>query len=189
MRKAVTIIILTIIFSCQSNNELPQKMAVNMKMPVSELLKEAPPMAGPLLHPEPYELKMEMSKLEADVYELKLNMLLYNGSYYVSPNAKRDFKGKFTLQLDESEHLIPASELVETPRSVEEYDPHPFVRGNVNWVRQNTKYSLRLKRNTKDYFVVKGFIQFTIEPRCTLEKIPIIIKNVQEGLRVELFGC
>lgn len=79
--------------------------------------------------------------------------------------------------------------LIETPPSVEEYDPHPFVNGYVNWVRENTSYQQQIKRLSDGTFVVKGFVQFTIEPRCTLEKIPFFIKYNQSDMRVEVARC
>lgn len=184
---AVSIVILS--FSCQSDKRQTQEIAANKTAPVSVSNNELKDLFGPKENAEPYKLKMNMSKLEGEIHELELNMLLFNGAHFVSPNAKRDFSGKFTLQLDDSDHLLPISELIETPRSVEEYDPHPFVKGNVNWVREDTKYTLKFERKTEKNFEVKGFIQFTIEPRCTLEKIPIIIKNIAGRLRVEIFQC
>ena len=41
----------------------------------------------------------------------------------------------------------------------------------------------------KEDFDVRGTIQFTIEPRCTLEKIPVIIKRQEGTVKFEVFGC
>ena len=144
---------------------------------------------GPLSDLEPYTITFHTDQLPNDVYEFVVKMKLNNGSYYVSPNAKRDFKGKFTILLDDSNKLKPITELVETPLSVEEYDPHPFVNGTVNWVRINTIYTQQLQVTSEENFQLKGMIQFTIEPRCTLEKIPIIFKYDNGKMRVELFQC
>ena len=189
MNKFLAGILVVLSFSCQFDKPQSQELIAKLETPVVVPVNEMKPTAVPKDNTKPYELKMKMNELEKDVFELELNMLLFNGAHFVSPNAKRAFKGKFTVHLDDSDKLIPISELIENPRSVEEYDPHPFVNGDVNWVREDTKYTLKLMRKAEKYFSVKGFIQFTIEPRCTLEKIPIIIKNVKGKLRVELFQC
>lgn len=189
MIKFLAVILVVLSFSCQSDKAQSPQIAANMETPIVGPMNDVKPLPAIKVSSEPYELKMKMNELENDLFELELNMILHNGAHFVSPNAKRAFKGKFTVQLDDSDKLVPVSELIENPRSVEEYDPHPFVNGNVNWVREDTKYTLKLERKAEEYFSLKGFIQFTIEPRCTLEKIPIIIKNVKGKLRVELFQC
>jgi len=140
-------------------------------------------------HPHPFQVKFDMVQLEKDVYDFMVSMELNDGAHFISPNAKRDFKGKFTLQFDENQELEMVSDILETPLSVEEFDPHPFVDGYVNWVRENTRYNQKLNRKVENNFHVKGFIQFTIEPRCTLEKVPFIIKYEEGNMRVELWGC
>jgi len=188
MYKFLAGIIVVLSFSCQSEKSSSQPSIAKLETPVfGPTNKEK--LITLLDKSEPYELKMKMNALGNNDFELELDMLLFDGAHFVSPNAKRAFKGKFTVHLDDNDHLTPVSELIETPRSVEEYDPHPFVSGKVNWVREDTKYILKLKRKKQEYFSVKGFIQFTIEPRCTMEKIPIIIKNVKGKMRVELFQC
>ncbi len=138
---------------------------------------------------EPYEIKLEISPLGNNLFDLEINMLLNNGSYYVSPNSKGDFTGMFTLHIEENEELELISNLVETPASIEEFDPHPFVNGYVNWVRENTTYHQKLQPKTKDKIILKGYVQFTIEPRCTLEKIPFIIKYYKGEMRIEIDKC
>jgi len=189
MYKLVTFTIAIAIFSCNPNapsNDIAMADTAKETATLNQVTTVKTKMAATT---EPYALKINMNPLQKDTYELEIVMILQEGAHFVSPNATGNFSGKFTLQLDDSEYLTRVSELIETPRSVEEFDPHPFVNGNVNWVREDTKYTLQLKSGTKEYFSVKGFIQFTIEPRCTLEKIPIIIKNVGGELRVELFLC
>jgi len=124
---------------------------------------------------EPYEIDIQINEVGKNEYQLVIKMELQNGAHFVSPNAKRDFTGKFFMDLGSYEHLAFDGILLETPRSVEEIDPHPFVGGPVNWVRENTTYTQTLKLLSKDDFEVFGRIRFTIEPRCTLEEIPFAI--------------
>lgn len=189
MNKLFAGMVLVLSFGCQSNISETQNTLAKLDTSISSDINEIQPLEFPKVKSEPYELKMNIIAVKGDVYELELSMILNDGAYFVSPNAKRDFKGKFTVQLEDNEKLTPISEWIEIPLSIEEYDPHPFVNGNVNWVREDTKYTLKLKRNTTESFHVQGFIQFTIEPRCTLEKIPIIIKHSGGEMRIELFQC
>ena len=138
---------------------------------------------------ELYELRFEINKLENGVYDLILDMELKNGSYYVSPNSKGNFTGIFSIIIDENDKFEKTAKLIETPLSVEEYDSHPFVRGYINWVKENTNYRQRIKRKSDEDFEVSGIIQFTIEPKCTLEKIPFFIKYKDGKLKVEIARC
>lgn len=73
---------------------------------------------------------------------------------------------------------------METPLSKVD-ENHGFVK----WVRQNTHYKQSLKVLSNENFEVYGYIQFTIEPRCTLEKIPFILSYVDGKLSVKMDGC
>ncbi|HCY80824.1 MAG TPA: hypothetical protein DHV22_04055, partial [Xanthomarina gelatinilytica] len=105
-------------------------------------------------------------------------------------HAKKDFKGKFSMTIEDSSKLNMTDDIIEIPRSVEEMDTHPFVDGKVNWVRENTLYKQNLNILTKDDFEVTGFIRFTIEPRCTYEEIPFKVTQSSGVLQVTLVaGC
>ncbi|MCT4699017.1 hypothetical protein [Tenacibaculum haliotis] len=138
---------------------------------------------------EPYKLKLASKKLQNNEYDLSISMELFNNAHFISPNAKRKFKGKFKVVFDTTDKFSLLDKLIEIPLSTEEYDEHPFVNGTVNWVRENTVYHQKIKRTNNESFQVKGYIQFTIEPKCTLEKIPFIIKYENSKMRIELFGC
>jgi hypothetical protein len=120
----------------------------------------------------PYELKLSVENVDSDHYDLVTNMKLFGGSFYVSPHAERDFTGRFTIVIEDNDKLVLASEFIETPRSKEVFDPHPFVSGEVNWVSEDTRYDHHLTVISKEDFKVSGMIRFTIEPKCTLEEIP-----------------
>lgn len=138
---------------------------------------------------ESYEVKFSLEKLNDNSYNIVVKMFLHNNSYYVSPYSRRDFKGKFKLNITPNNNLTIDNFLIESPQSQEEYDSHPFVNGLVNWVRVNTSYKKQLFINTKENFITNGFIQFTIEPKCTLEKIPFMITQKNGNLSIELGGC
>ncbi|MCK5638528.1 MAG: hypothetical protein KAH67_07435 [Flavobacteriaceae bacterium] len=122
-----------------------------------------------------YTLHFKIENADNQNPTLVIAIELYNESYYISPNAKRDFSGKFNMDLGSYNNLNFKGDVIETPRSIEEYDSHPFTNGLVNWVHVNTTYKQSLQLKTKEKFVVFGRVQFTIEPRCTFEEIPFAI--------------
>ena len=124
---------------------------------------------------EDYTLHFSLEEEKNQQHILVVSIELHNDSYFVSPNSKRDFKGKFRGDFGTTESIEFYGDFVETPLSVEEFDPHPFVRGTINWVREDTTYKQLLLLKTQDNFQVYGRIIFTIEPRCTLEQIPFSI--------------
>lgn len=137
----------------------------------------------------PYNISFSLKKEQKTSYLLIINMQLAEGAYYVSPNSRRDFKGKFKLYIDSKTHLGLDRFLIEQPASTEVYDKNAFVDGYVNWVTENTQYSKQIQVLTNNDFIVHGYVQFTIEPRCTLEKIPFILKQQNGKLVVELDVC
>jgi len=133
-----------------------------------------------------YNLQIEIETTEYNKFNLMVSIELKNGGYYVSPNAKRDFTGKFNIDLGSYDNLDFDGNIIETPLSIEEYDQHPFVNGLVNWVRENTTYKQPLQIKSVRDFEVFGRIRFTIEPRCSLEEIPFAI-SYQNGI-MKLFS-
>ena len=130
---------------------------------------------------EPYNIMIDIETTEKNTTYLVVSMELNNGSHFVSPNAKRHFKGKFYMDLGSYADIDFEGDIIETPLSVEEVDAHPFVNGTINWVRENTTYKQALNIKSKDDFEVFGRIRFTIEPQCTLEEIPFAI-TYKEGV-------
>ena len=137
----------------------------------------------------PYDLDFRLEKTGADTYALITTMELHGGSFYVSPCAKRDFKGKFRVEVANEDHVALAADFTETPRSAEVIDLHPFVEGPVNWVNVNTTYEHRLTVSSKEDFELGGKYVFVIEPKCTLEQVPFLIKQRSGVLTIEKWKC
>ena len=137
----------------------------------------------------PYELGFDLEKTGDNQYKIITTMKLFGGSFYVSPHSTRDFKGRFTISMADNQHLTLADDFKETPRSKEEIDLHPFINGPVNWVREDTRYEYMLTVNSQDDFDVGGKFIFTIEPKCTLEQVPFILKYRSGILRIEKWLC
>jgi hypothetical protein len=137
----------------------------------------------------PYVLSFDIEKGKDDQYSMVTTMKLFGGSFYVSPHSTRDFKGRFTIELVDNDHLILGDNFKETPRSEEVFDPHQFVNGLVNWVQEDTRYDHSLTVKSQEDFDVGGKIIFTIEPKCTLEEIPFMIKYRSGVLSIEDWKC
>jgi len=127
----------------------------------------------PRPHNAPYNIMFDIETTENNTNYLVISMELYNDSYFVSPNAKGNFKGKFYMDLGTYTDINFDGTITETPLSAID------VESQVNLVRKNTTYKQALKLKSKGDFEVFGRVRFTIEPRCTLEEIPfgIIRKN------------
>lgn len=189
MKTILITILLTAGISCMSDKVIDQTNILTSE--TSEPLMGMLPSVNvkPVITSEPYEINLELKKIKTDLYDFEISMKLNNNSHFVSPNAERDFSGKFTILMNETNKLVAIEDLIETPRSVEEYDPHPFTDGLVNWVRVDTKYNQKLQQKSQDNFEVSGIIQFTIEPRCTLEKIPFTITHLEGKMTVSINRC
>lgn len=128
---------------------------------------------------KPYEVKFSIESKDDEYNLVAVVELIEDGSHFVSPFATRDFKGKFNISIDDNPHLKLEGTFTEDPRTEEEFDPHPFVNGYVNWVRENTTYKYKLDVIKEEDFEASGLLKFVIEPRCTLEviKFTILYKN------------
>ena len=138
---------------------------------------------------ELYTAILRVDKQQNETYQMDIQMHLKKGAYFVSPNAKGNFSGRFTLVLTENDKLQRSGAIIETPLSVEEFDNHPFVNSPINTIRVTTNYKQSFALFSKKDFEVNGYLQFTIEPRCTLEKVPFVLSYTNGKLSVRMNGC
>ena len=131
-----------------------------------------------------YTAMIRVDKQSDKEHVLSIQMNLKRNGYFVSPTESGAFTGKFTIVLTEPQHLQTNGAISESPLS--KVDEH---KGFVKLVRQNTHYKQSLKVLSNENFEVYGFIQFTIEPRCSLEKIPFVLSYVDGKLRLRMDGC
>lgn len=185
-----------VIFFCVSlstacaQKEFSPCAAPDSGIPVLDVsMYESPWIAREEAIEHPYEIGFEVVKVDHDEYVLQIDMKLFGGSFYVSPFSTQDFKGKFRVEVAPNAQMELGTEIVETPRTQPVIDLHPFVNGEVNWVTENTTYGYPLILNTHNDFEIGGKIIFTIEPKCTLEEIPMIFKYKDGELRVEKWEC
>ncbi|WP_130735040.1 hypothetical protein [Flavobacterium sp. J27] len=144
---------------------------------------------GPNVSAEPYEMKLDIHEVSDAVYDLEIQMLLYNNAYYASSNSKKDFKGKFTFFIEDTPFFTLKNNLIETPLLIKQSDSESANNPLLDWIRVNTYYKQQLEIKTLEDFMVRGYIQFTIEPRCTLEKIPVMIKSENSVVKFEIDRC
>ncbi len=133
-----------------------------------------------------YSSIIRVDKQQNNEYVLSVQMNLKKDAYFVSPNAKKDFSGKFTIVLSNPEKIVRKGKINESPRSKEELAKG---EGLVNFVRNNTSYQQTLKVLSNENFEIMGHIQFTIEPRCTMEKVPFILSYQDGKLSLKMDGC
>ena len=138
---------------------------------------------------ELYTAILRVDKQQNETYQMDIQMHLKKGAYFVSPNAKGNFSGRFTLVLTENDKLQRNGAIIETPLSVEEFDNNPFVNSPINTIRVTTNYKQSFALFSKKDFEVNGYLQFTIEPRCTLEKVPFVLSYTNGKLTLKKVGC
>lgn len=177
MNILLTTILLTASIGCTSNGQSSNTTAEALKLDKLDTIS--------LLETkdEPYDLKLQIERSENGQYRLVATIDLFNGSYTASPLSNNDFTGLFTISLEDNEAMTLDEAIEETPRSVETLDP--FENVPVNWVREKTTYKRILHIDTQDDFEVSGLVSFTIEPRCTFEKIPFTISYASGELTLQ----
>ena len=131
-----------------------------------------------------YTSIIRVDKQENDEYLFTVQMYLKKNAYFVSPNEPKIFSGKFTIVITEPQKISTTGTIAELPLSTVDKN-----EGFVHLVRKNTTYKQTLKVLSEEDFEASGYIQFTIEPRCTLEKIPFVLSFVNGKLSVKLDGC
>lgn len=159
-------------------------------IPVLEVsLYESPKIDHKVAANHPYDIDFEMVKTDEGELKWVIAMDVFGGSFYVSPHSTTDFKGKFRVEVAPNSNIEVGSDFTETPHSKEVFDPHPFINGPVNWVSEHTKYEYPLILRTNQDFEIGGKIMFVIEPKCTMEEIPVIFKYKNGVLTVEKWEC
>lgn len=122
---------------------------------------------------EGYTIQFKIEKTQNNQHNLLVAIELQKGFSYISPFEKKEFKGKFYMDLGSYKDIAFDGNIIETPRSVATLDP--FSNESVFWVKENTTYKQPLKILSEGDFEVFGRVIFTIEPKCSLEETPFAI--------------
>ena len=188
MKYIIPVLALTLVIACTVKKE-PTSYIERATPVLNVSMYDVPLIDREIALNQPYELAYSVEKLKKDKFSMITTMKLFGGSFYVSPHSSRDFSGKFTIEIAPNENLKLEADFTETPRSKEVIDPHQFVNGPVNWVNEDTRYEHQLTVKTKEDFDIGGKIFFTIEPKCTLEEIPVMFKYRSGVLTIEEWKC
>ncbi len=119
---------------------------------------------------DPYDINFDANN---ESKELTIKIDLDEGSYYVAPTTPGSFKGLLKIDFPTNEFFELGSDFVSNPKPVEE--ENEWGEGPVEIIRETTVHSLGYKLKSEGDFNIKGTVQFVIEPKCTLEKIPVTI--------------
>lgn len=119
---------------------------------------------------DPYDINFDANN---ETNELTVKIELDEGSYYIAPTSPGTFKGLLKIDFPANEYFELASGFVSVPKPIEE--PNQWGEGPVEIIRETTIHSLGYKLKSEGDFNIKGTVQFVIEPKCTLEKIPVTI--------------
>ncbi len=184
MKKLIYLLAVFILSSCQAPKDKTEITYSNITYNQIPKLYEAPTV--PL---EPYTINIRVDKTNQEQFILEVFMHLYGGSHFVSPHSGDHFKGRFTISIDDNDFVELDKSFEEIPRSKEVHDTHLYVNGLVNWVSVDTKYKHKLHIKTDSNFKVKGIVTFTIEPRCTFEKIPFTIIFDTGEMKIATENC
>lgn len=188
MKYIIPVIALSLIIACAVKKE--PTSSTKSTIPVLNVsMYDLPLIDKEVALNRPYELAYSVEKSGEGQYRMITTMKLFGGSFYVSPHSTGDFTGKFTIDIAPNEDLKMGADFEETPRSKEVFDPHRFVNGPVNWVNEDTRYEHRLTVHSQEDFDIGGKIVFTIEPKCTLEEIPVMFKYRSGVLTIEAWKC
>jgi hypothetical protein len=136
---------------------------------------------GIIIDDKDYTLHFDVEKTKDQKYTLLVAIELHNESYFISPNAKGDFSGKFYMDLGSYTHMAFEGDIIEVPRSLAAIYLHSSTDGTESRVYVNTIYRQPIELKSQEDFEVFGRIQFTIEPRCTFEEIPFAL-SFQNGV-------
>jgi len=176
------LLLLSFNYNCMEVNS--QDMAQNNKAADSVYVGQTHFIDDVVREDSLYTAIIRIDKQSNKEHLLSIQMNLKQHGYFVSPTESGAFTGKFTIVLTEPQYLQTSGAIMETPLS-KVYENEGFVK----LVRENTHYKQSLKVLSKENFEVYGCIQFTIEPRCSLEKIPFILSYVDGKLSVKMDGC
>ncbi len=132
-----------------------------------------------VINHEYYDLTIRVEKTN-NKNNLIVDLVPKKNSYFVSPNEKQNFTGKYNMSLGSYNNLSFDEHIIESPIAKLKNEFGPQVSAQfcqaTKWISEKTTYIQALKIKTKEDFEVFGRIQFTIEPSCTFEQIPFAIR-------------
>ncbi len=176
MNKSIAILLTLLSFSCTNDKQQSNTSKNIAQLEVQKKKTTSISNTITTITDELYTLQFKIEKTENNQHNLVVDMKLHKESSFISPFETKEFKGKFYMDLGNYKDLSFDGNIIEIPRAVARYDG--FEDAPVIWVKENTKYIQPLNILSEDGFEVFGRVQFTIEPRCSLEEIPFTISYI-----------
>jgi len=174
MKAAFTLFLFTFLLNCNQKKETISRKEVKTTIKKTNINHQVY-----TVNHKDYTLKIKVERKNKEHYFLVIDINPHNGSWFTSPFEKKDFSGKFFMDLGSYKNLSFNGNIIETPKSKAIFDT--FKNTEVKLVKEKTRYTQPLKVLSKDSFKVFGRIRFVIEPRCTLEVIPFGL-SYKEGV-------
>jgi len=132
----------------------------------------------------PYELDLSITESADNLYDLNILINLEDGAWLAGPLKNDYWKGKFMLSLDPQDLISLKPKIEITPSAIETIDP--FAKKPMTVIKTNSVIRYQISKETDKDFELYGYIQFVIEPKCTLEKIPFSISHYDGELHFNL---
>ncbi len=134
-----------------------------------------------------YSLEISLERVEDNVYDLVAVIDFKEDGYTASPMSDKNYTGAFKMDLSRNPNVSWSSDLEETPNSQQLWGLKDQEPGD--WIRERTTYSRVFRVYGNQDFDAGGKISFTIEPRCTFEEIPLMLKQQAGVLTLQSWGC
>lgn len=179
LKISILAILLPIVFgvSCANNeNETAVDDIVQLEDTVS-LLNQAE------TSDEPFDIALQIDKIDDDVYVLAITMEIDSGSWVVSPLAYNYPYGKMDISITDKGHLVKEDSLLEIPESKEVFDP--VFEESYKLIEEKTIFTQKLKVLTQDDFEVSGLIWFVLEPICDPYEVAFIISYKSGEMEID----
>lgn len=175
---------LLLLFSCNQAkklpNDSPEKSVIQSKSNSEgkDIFKN-----GYNINEPTFDVLFQVNELENNEYNLMATIILDKGSYIISPFSTDSTYGHFYFNVEKSDYLVTDNQLIETPNSVEEFDP--IIEAPVRFVRVNTAYRQKLKLTKEEDFEVTGLVEFLLEPICVPYDVEFKISYKNGTMKVE----
>lgn len=131
---------------------------------------------------ETFDIILQIDQIDKEHFNLEVNFKLDSGSFIISPFSTDGFYGPTNISIEKYNSHIIEGLLLETPTSIEEFDP--IIEKQVKFVRKNTTYKQKLKLIEEDDFQVSGTIWFVIEPICIPYEVVFVISHNSGKIKV-----
>ncbi len=184
MKQFITFVLLVISSSCTNSQEqkvtTQEPLMVKNSQPIT--VKNIQLKNSYTVKHKDYTLNFKVEKVAAKNAFLVMEIKLYNNSYYVSPHDTRGMKGKLMMDFGSYKDIEFSGKIIANPPFAPNKVIAPRTENNApkynemkGAIKEDVTYKQPLIIKANGDFEVFGRVKFVIEPRCTLEEIPLKI--------------